>query len=219
MSTAQRWIPGGAARSRASSPTSCAHQVDEQPFGDDERARRRAADAVEQSAARVGVGEIEADALERATRRSVAEHLLLVVEDLRQIDLDPAQRGRQVQPVRPRVEAGGEVQHEVAPFVHLPGDDAIEEIGARDKRPGVVVGKRYRRRDALPAIAGERARERIAEDGVGPFRFASAVHGHPPCGVRHVTNQRFRHQIPRLSQGWERHLVEDRLQRPGLQPH
>src|SRR5690349_14415712 len=66
-------------------------QIDEQTLTDDEDALCRGADLREKRAAPGDVGEIHRNALENAARVLSRERLLLIREQLRQVDLDPAQ--------------------------------------------------------------------------------------------------------------------------------
>jgi hypothetical protein len=67
--------------------------------------------------------------------------------------------------------------------LHQPGDEPVEQIGPREKRPRVLLAERQRLRDLLAALAGERTRERVAEHSVRPLGFAGPIDRHPPGGV------------------------------------
>jgi hypothetical protein len=73
--------------------------------------------------------------------------------------------------------------------------EAVEQVGARDERPGVLVTEFQRRRDPLPALAGERPRERVAEYRILALGFTGAIHRHPARGVGDVPDQRLVHPL------------------------
>ena len=52
-----------------------------------------------------------------------------------------------------------------------------------------------------PALAGERARERIAERRVLPLGLAGAIHRHPARGVGDVADQRLVHRAELYAAG------------------
>ena len=65
------------------------------------------------------IGKIEFDAFERAVGALAGEARLLELDDMREVDLDPAQRRRQVHAIGPGVEAGAEI------------DDSVDAAGDR----------------------------------------------------------------------------------------
>ncbi len=165
-------------------------EVDEQPFGDHEDALRAPADVLQQTAARLDVGQVERDPFQSAVRTLLGEDVALVREDGREVDLDPLERGRERQPVGPGVESRGEVEDEIGARGDLAGDEVVEQVGARDERPLLPHGPAERRVQRLTTLAGESPRERIAKHRVRPLRFARAVDGHPACGFGDVRDRR-----------------------------
>ena len=82
----------------------------QQSLGDDEHALRRGTHRAEQLAAGEAVGEVDAQGLVDAAGALAGQDRLLVVEHVGEVDVDPAERGRQLQPPGTRVETGGEVE-------------------------------------------------------------------------------------------------------------
>ena len=142
----------------------------------------------QQGPARGFARQIEPHALEPAHRRRAAEDLFLVVEDVRQIDLDPAQRLRQVHAVGTRVEPGREVDDQIGAAAHAPRDEAIEQHGARDERPRFLSPNDLRLRDGGAPLARERPRERIAEHRVPPLGLQRPIVRDPERGVGDIAD-------------------------------
>jgi len=95
------------------------HQVNDQPLGDHQHVAGAGAETVEQPAARIGVGQIESDALDLAHRRRIAEDLFLVVEDVGEIDFHPSESRRQLHAIGPRIESRREVDHQIGALLDL----------------------------------------------------------------------------------------------------
>jgi hypothetical protein len=170
------------------------HQINEQSFGQHGNVGRLAAKAREQPAPRVDVGQIETHALERAPGARIAQNLFLVAENLRQIDLHPPQRRREIHSVGTRIESRGKIQDEIGAGGDELRDVPIEEIRARGPGPRVLLPDRQRIGDLLSTLAGQRPGVRIAEHRVGPLAFARAIDGDPARGIGDVADQRPGHQ-------------------------
>src|SRR5689334_17913706 len=110
-------------------------QIDEQTLTDDEDALCRGADLREKRAAPGDVGEIHRNALENAARVLSRERLLLIREQLRQVDLDPAQGRRQRHAIGARVEAGRDVEYCINSRRQLALDVLIEDVRPHHPRP------------------------------------------------------------------------------------
>ena len=124
-------------------------QVDDQPLGDDQRVRGALHRAPQEVGARRRVGEVDRLADQRAGRLLGGEQALLLVDEGGQVRLDPGQRARQRQPVRPRVEASGQVQHPVAALGDRLQHQIVDQLRARDRRPARGGGARRRGGDGL----------------------------------------------------------------------
>jgi hypothetical protein len=62
-------------------------------------------------------------------------------------------------------------------------------LSACDPGPRCALAERHGFRDLVAALACEAPRERIAENGIGPFRFAGAVNGREERGVGDVADE------------------------------
>ena len=72
-----------------------------------------AAQATKKLLPRGAAREVERDAFERTVDLVPGEALLLQLDDLRRVDLYPAERAREVEPVGPRVHARAQVHDRV----------------------------------------------------------------------------------------------------------
>src|SRR6185312_7848506 len=91
-------------------------QIRNHAFGDHQKLARVPAHIVEQLPSLRAIGEIKREAFEPAIGTLLGKLLVLDVDDGGKIDLDPAQRLRQLQAVRPGVEAGAEIEDGVGPL-------------------------------------------------------------------------------------------------------
>src|SRR5262249_40294721 len=106
------------------------------------------------------------------------------------IDLNPSELARQRQSIRSRIEASGQVQNQVSTRADLRGDKFVEQVGAHDHRPGVLLREAVRSGDLLALVASEATRVRIAKQCIDPFGLARSVGCYPPGGIRNVANER-----------------------------
>src|SRR5438034_6921094 len=83
----------------------------------------------------------------------------------------------QIHSIGTRVEAGSQVDDHVDALPDLLLDEFVVCISACDPGPRCALAERHGFRDLVAALACEPSRERIAENGIGPFRFAGAVNG------------------------------------------
>ena len=70
-------------------------------------------DRAEELAAGEAVGEVDGDRLVAAHGPLAGEDRHLVVDHVGEVDVDPAERGRQRETPGTRIEAGGEIEHGV----------------------------------------------------------------------------------------------------------
>src|SRR5439155_19077451 len=104
-----------------------------------------------------------------------------------QVDVDPAERRRKRESPGPRVQAGGEIEHEIdAAALQLLHDDLVEDGRANDHRPCHLPAAFHRRDDFFPALAGELPRERVVEDPVRAVGLHGTVDGDPARGIGDV---------------------------------
>src|SRR5436190_8730129 len=166
-----------------------AREVNQQSFRDDEDVLRGTTERGEKLAARSDIGQIEARAIENAGRLLATKNLLFVIEDSRQVDFDPMKRCWQIHSIGTRVEAGSQVDNHVEALPELLLDEFVVCISACDPGPRRALADRHGFRDLVAALAREAQRERIAENGIGPFRFAGAVNGREERGVRDIAHE------------------------------
>src|ERR1700686_3438173 len=164
-------------------PDILSRKIDEQPFGDHERVARPRTERREERAPGGDGGEVQPTALETADGLGVGECCALGVDGLREVDFDPAQAWREVEAVRPGVQAGSKVEHEVYALRDEPFDDLIHHLRAHDHRPRVGARTLQLAHDLLAARSGEPAREWIFEEGVRAFGFERSVHRNPVGGL------------------------------------
>jgi hypothetical protein len=122
-------------------------------------------------------------------RLVTTKNLLFIIEDSRQIDLDPMKRCWQTHSIGTRVETGSQVHDHIDPLPDLLLDEFVICISACDPGPRCALAERHRFRDLVAALACEAPCERIAENGIGPFRFAGAVNGCEQRGVGDVADE------------------------------
>ncbi len=169
-------------------PDLVGREVDEQPFGDDQRASTPAAHRVlKQLAAPLAVGEIDRDALELAARLLPGELVMLVCEQVREVRFDPTQAAGKGQAVGPRVESGGEVEDGVH-TVACDGakDQLVHDRRPDDHRPRHRPTARHGLDDRFAARAGEPTGVGVRKQGVGPLALHGPVDRHPTSGVGDV---------------------------------
>src|SRR5436190_16733091 len=166
-----------------------AREVNQQSFRDDEDVLRGITERSEQLAARSDIGQIEARAIENAGRLLATKNLLFVIEDSWQIDFDPMKRCWQIHSIGTRVEAGSQVDDHVDALPDLLLDEFVVCISACDPGPRRALAERHGFRDLVAPLACEAPRERIAENGIGPFRFAGAVNGREERGIGDVADE------------------------------
>src|SRR4029078_6785417 len=118
------------------------------------------------------------------------EYFLLVREELRQIDLDPAQRRRELHAIRPRVEPGGEIEYRINARAETARDVLIEEIRAHHPGPSVALVHGHRRPDLLAALTRQPPRQWIMEERVAPLRLTRAEDSRPPRCIGDVADER-----------------------------
>jgi hypothetical protein len=111
------------------------------------------------------IGEVDRMSPQPAPGCLVGERLLLFGEQLRQIRLDPGEIGRQVQPVRPGIQTGCQVQHLVAAVGDRVDDDVIDDLGTGHQPPAVANRSRSRGNDGTAAFARKPVGEWIVEPG------------------------------------------------------
>jgi len=111
-------------------------QVDEQAFGDHQHLVGGGAQLREQGAAGLPVRQVQGVAFQAAEAFRVLQGFALVFDHGGQVHLHPAQLRGQCEPVRPRVEAGGEIQHRVeAILLHGLKDLLVQHLGAHHDGP------------------------------------------------------------------------------------
>jgi hypothetical protein len=103
----------------------------------------------EDVAPRRGVAQVGGDEFELATRRFARHAVAEVVDHLRHVDVQPAQRGRQVEAIGTRVEPGGEVEHGADALRDARMEDLVHDGGAHDQRPGGLRAFGHRGDDRL----------------------------------------------------------------------
>jgi hypothetical protein len=116
-----------------------------------------------------GVGEIRGLTRELAAGLLTGQPLLLVREDISEIHLDPAERRREREAIRPRIEARREVDDRVGTVLHPTEDHLVENRCPHDERPRHPARSAQGAEDLLAAFARERPRVRVAEQRVGPL--------------------------------------------------
>jgi hypothetical protein len=131
---------------------------------------------------------VELDAIELAVRAFVGKAGFFQLDDMGVINLDPAQRFRQVHAVRPRIEAGAEIEDSVDALGDGFMNESVDDDRADHDRPGADKASRNRGQDIAAVVAGELGGERIAEQRVRPLRFERAEAGHHEGGVRDVAD-------------------------------
>src|SRR5438034_6274509 len=166
-----------------------AREVNQQSFRDDEDVVRGTTERGEKLAARSDIGQIEAHAIENAGRLLATKNLLFVIEDSRQIDFDPMKRCWQIHSIGTRVEAGSQVDDHIHALPDLLNDEFVVCISACDPGPRCALAERHGFRDLVAALACEAPREQIAENGIGPFRFAGAVNGREERGIGNIADE------------------------------
>src|SRR5437773_3938731 len=97
----------------------------------------------------------------------------------------------QIHSIRTRVEAGSQVDDHIDALSDLLFDEFVVCISARDPGPRCALAERHGFRDLVAALACEAPRKRIAENGIGPFRFAGAVNCCEERGVGDVADEGF----------------------------
>ena len=134
--------PVGEARDRgevASKRTNVlGRKVNEQTLAQYQHPLRFAAKPGEKLPPGARVRQIQPHALEPANRFFVGEDFFFVVKDSGQVHFNPTKRGGKRHAVRPRVEAGREVDDRVRALRDLVHDVAVHDIGARNPRPSVL---------------------------------------------------------------------------------
>ena len=96
------------------------------------------------------VRQVQLDSFEAATWSCVDQFLFFLAQDLRQIDLNPLEPGRQRQAVRPRIEAGGQVENTINCVVaNSFQNDHIKDAGTYNNGPGIVDAPGERSRNPL----------------------------------------------------------------------
>src|SRR4029077_17518819 len=133
----------------------------------------------------------EARAIENARRLLATKNLLFIIEDSRQVDFDPMKRCWQIHSIRTRVEAGSQVDDHINTLSDLLLDEFVVRMSACDPGPRCALAERHGFRDLVAALACEASRKRIAENGIGPFRFAGAVNGRKERGVGDIADEGF----------------------------
>src|SRR5438093_7890316 len=168
-----------------------AREVNQQSFRDNEDVLRGTIERGEKLPARSNIGQIEARAIKNADRLLATKSFLFIIEDSRQVDFDPMKRCWQIHSIGTRVEAGSQVDDHVDALPDLLLDEFVVCISACDPGPRCALAERHGFRDLVAALACEAPRERIAENGIRPFRFASAVNGREERGVGDVADEGF----------------------------
>ena len=163
-------------------------EINKQAFRNDERVSGPALQLREQFAAGIHIREVQPDPLEAADRFFISQHLLFVREDFRQIDFHPVQGRRQLHSIRASIESSREIDHQVRAAGDAFVNKLVDRPGARDKGPGMFLGKRNGSGDLLAPLPGEAAGKWIAKDRVRPFRLARPVNRHPARGVGDAAN-------------------------------
>src|SRR5262249_4089297 len=110
------------------------------------------------------IGEVGADALEPAARLLACEPRLFQLDHVREIDLDPAERVRQVDAVGPRIEPGAEIEDGVDACGDRLPDVIVDDHGADHDRPG-AEGPRHDGQDLLAMLADELRGKRSRNSG------------------------------------------------------
>jgi hypothetical protein len=144
----------------------------------------------EQLAPRIAVGQIAGDAFHLAGRPLAHQPVDLVGEQIRQVDLHPLQRRRQLQAVWPSVEASHQVDHHIRTFGQVRRDHSIDHVGAGHDRPTGGAAGRKGAGDRRALDTGEPGSERIPEDGIWPSRLLRPTEGDPARGFREGTKRR-----------------------------
>src|SRR6266700_1942429 len=80
----------------------------------------------------------------------------------------------QIHSLGTRVEAGSQVDDHVDALPNLLLDEFVVRISACDPGPRCALAERHGFRDLVAALARKAPRKWIAENGIGPFRFAGA---------------------------------------------
>src|SRR5437899_9691513 len=97
----------------------------------------------------------------------------------------------QIHSIRTRVEAGSQVDDHIDTLPDLLLDEFVVCISAGDPGPRCALAERHGFRDLVAALACEAPRERIAENGIGPFHFAGAVNSRAEGGGGDVADEGF----------------------------
>lgn len=149
-------------------------QVDEKSFRQSKRRPRRFGHLPKHLPPCRAVGEIEFDPSYPAGRGFTEEPAAFASDDRRQIYLDPSQSAREREAIGPRVQSGGEVDHQVGAVTHLVQDETVDQ--ARTDRDGrnELPAERKRCREPSTARAGEPARKGIDNERPRSPRFPGA---------------------------------------------
>ncbi len=101
------------------------------------------------------------------------------------------ERRWQIHSIGTRVEAGCQVDDHIDALADLLLDEFVVRISACDPGPRCAFAEKHGFRDLVAALACEAPRKRIAENGIGPFRFAGGVNGREKRGVGDVADEGF----------------------------
>jgi hypothetical protein len=138
-------------------------QIGDHTLGENEELVRAGADIGEELSPESPIGEVEADALEPAARLLACEPRLFQLDHVREIDLDPAERVRQVDAVGPRIEPGAEIEDGVDACGDRLPDVVVDDHGADHDRPGADEVPRHGGQDLLAMLADELRGKGVAE--------------------------------------------------------
>jgi hypothetical protein len=165
-------------------------KIDDQTLSDNERLLGFAAELRKKSAAGIEIGEVETEALQTAKRFLIAEDIFFVIENFREINLNPAKGRRQLQAVRARIEASGEINNHVYTLPDLVHNKLIDQISSGDHAPFVVATEGHGIGNLFAALTGEASGKGVAKHGVWALSLASTIHSDPTSGIGNVSNQR-----------------------------
>jgi len=172
------------------------HQMNEQALAEDERAPGASRRVAKRAAPGVRVGEVDRMKRDGARRRRRRQDARLVFEHFGLIELHPPQRWRKRKAIGTRIEAGREADDQVGASGNLPGNQAIERVGARREQPVGRVARRGRNsggfcrawrddtRQGSVHAAEKRPRKRIVECGVSASALTNAMRRQQTRGGR-----------------------------------